>query len=129
MYLGSITDASERCPSRKIVNIRDWWETFIVFLVDNLILACNFKSCKETYSLPQAIFSQKVSVFFKKFDFVIRWTRRTLDVVITMETRVFLKYFVRGCLWEQFFASNFPHAPSNLICLTIFLTLRSLIQF
>ena len=46
-----------------------------------------------------------------------------------METRVFLKYFARGYLWKQFFAYNLPQARSNLICLTILVTLRSLTQF
>ena len=35
-----------------------------------------------------------------------------------MKTRVFLKYFVRSC-----------QAPSNLICLKILVSLRSLTQF
>ena len=50
-------------------------------------------------------------------------------VLFQMKTRVFLKYFVCSCLCTQFFASNSLQAPSNLICLTILLTLRSLTQF
>ena len=37
-----------------------------------------------------------------------------------MKTRAFPKYFVHNCLCKRFFASNFPHAPLNLISLAIF---------
>ena len=37
-----------------------------------------------------------------------------------MKTRAFPKYFVHNCICKRFFASNFPHAPLNLISLTIF---------
>ena len=46
-----------------------------------------------------------------------------------METRVFLKYFVRGCLWKKALASNLPQVPSNVICLPILVALCSLTQF
>ena len=46
-----------------------------------------------------------------------------------MKTKVFLKYFVRDCLWKTFLASKLPQTPSNLIFLKIFLTLMSLTQF
>ena len=46
-----------------------------------------------------------------------------------MKARVYLKYFVHDCLWKQFLASNSPQTPSNLICLTIFVTLRPLTPF
>ena len=42
---------------------------------------------------------------------------------------VCLKYFVNDCLWKQYLAFNSPQTPSNLICLTIFVTLRPLTQF
>ena len=42
-----------------------------------------------------------------------------------METRVSLKYFVNGCLWKHIITSNSPQTPSNLISLTILVTLRS----
>ena len=35
-----------------------------------------------------------------------------------MKTRVCLKYFVNDCLWKQFFATNSPQTPSNLILFT-----------
>ena len=41
-----------------------------------------------------------------------------------MKTRVSLKYFVNGCLWKPFLASNSPQTPSNFISLTISLNLR-----
>ena len=41
-----------------------------------------------------------------------------------MKTRIGLKYYVTDCL-----TSNSPHTPLNLICLTIFVTLRPLAQF
>ena len=41
-----------------------------------------------------------------------------------MKTRVYLKYFVNDCLWKQFPAFNSAQTPSNLICLTIFETLK-----
>ena len=40
-----------------------------------------------------------------------------------MKTRVCLKYFVHDCLFQQSFASDSPQLPSNLICLTILVTL------
>ena len=40
-----------------------------------------------------------------------------------------LKYFVNDCLWKQFFASNSPQTPSNLISLTILVTVRPFTQF
>ena len=46
-----------------------------------------------------------------------------------MKNRIFLKYFVRSCLWKQFFAFSSPQASSNVICLTILVTPRSLLQF
>ena len=46
-----------------------------------------------------------------------------------MKTRAFLKYFVRGCLWKHFFASNSAQVPSNSISLTILVTLSSVTQF
>ena len=50
-------------------------------------------------------------------------------VLFHMKTCVFLKYFVRACLLKQLFALNSPQIPSNLICLTISVTLRYLTQF
>ena len=38
-----------------------------------------------------------------------------LYCVISHENEFFLKFFGRGCLWKQFFVSNSPQAPSNLI--------------
>ena len=46
-----------------------------------------------------------------------------------MKTRVSLKYFVNNCLWKQISAFNSPQAPSNLISLTILVTLRPFTQF
>ena len=46
-----------------------------------------------------------------------------------IKTRVCLKFFVNDCLCKQLFASSLPQTPSNLICLTIFVTLRPLTQF
>ena len=46
-----------------------------------------------------------------------------------MKARVCLKYFVNGCLCKQFFATNSPHTPSNLMFLTNFVTLSSLALF
>ena len=51
------------------------------------------------------------------------------SALFQVKTKVFLKYFVRGCLWKQVFASNLHQAPSDLICLAILVTLRSLTQF
>ena len=45
-----------------------------------------------------------------------------------MKTRVCLKYFVNHYLWKQFLNSNSPHTPSSLICLTIFVNLRTFTQ-
>ena len=45
-----------------------------------------------------------------------------------MKTRVSLKYFVSYCLWKPF-DSNSPETPSNLISLTILVTLRPFTLF
>ena len=42
---------------------------------------------------------------------------------------VSLKYFVNGCLWKQFFAFNSLQNPSNVMTLTILVTLRLFAQF
>ena len=46
-----------------------------------------------------------------------------------MKTRVSLKHFLNDCLWKQFFAFNLPQTPSNLILLTILVTLSSFTKF
>ena len=46
-----------------------------------------------------------------------------------MKTKVFLKYFVRSCLWKQCFDCNSPQALSNLISLTFLVFLKPLTQF
>ena len=46
-----------------------------------------------------------------------------------MKTRVSLKYFVSDCIWNAFFDSNLPQTPSNLISLTILVTLRPFTLF
>ena len=46
-----------------------------------------------------------------------------------MKTRVCLKYIVQDRIWKQFFASNPPKVPLNLICLSILVTLRMLTPF
>ena len=35
-----------------------------------------------------------------------------------------MTYFDQDCLSKQYFASNLPQAPSNLICLAILVTLK-----
>ena len=45
------------------------------------------------------------------------------------ETRVSLKYFVNGCLWKHFFASNSPQTSSHSIFVTISVTLSHSTQF
>ena len=46
------------------------------------------------------------------------------SALFRMEARVSLKYFLNEYLRKQFFASNSPQTPSNLIYLTILVTLR-----
>ena len=46
-----------------------------------------------------------------------------------MKISVSLKYFVNGCLWKQFFAFNSLQNPSNVMTLTILVTLRLFAQF
>ena len=41
-----------------------------------------------------------------------------------MKTRVSLKHFVNDRLWKTFLDSTWPGIPSNLISLTILVTLR-----
>ena len=51
------------------------------------------------------------------------------SALFRMKTRVSVKYFVNDCLWKQFFASNLPQTPPNLIYLTIFVTPRPFAEF
>ena len=46
-----------------------------------------------------------------------------------INTRLCLKYLAYDFLCKLFFASAWPQAPSNLICLTILVTPKSLIWF
>ena len=46
-----------------------------------------------------------------------------------MKTRVSLKYYVNDCLWKQFFASESRKTTSNLISMTILVTLRPFTKF
>ena len=46
-----------------------------------------------------------------------------------MKTRVSLKYFVSYCLWKLFFDSYSPQTPSNLISLTILVTVSPFTLF
>ena len=46
------------------------------------------------------------------------------SALIHTKAKVCLKYFVNYCLWKQFLASNSLQNSSNLICLTIFVTLN-----
>ena len=46
-----------------------------------------------------------------------------------MKARVSLRHFVNDYLWKQFFASNSSQTPSDLISLTILVTLRPFTQF
>ena len=46
-----------------------------------------------------------------------------------MEARVSLRFFVNDCLWKHFFASKSTQTHSNLISLTILVTLRPSTQF
>ena len=46
-----------------------------------------------------------------------------------MKTSVCLIYFVNDCLWKQFFTSNLPQYPSDLILWTILVTIRLFAQF
>ena len=52
-----------------------------------------------------------------------------LNTLLHLKTRVCLKYFVHHCLCKQFLVSKPPQATSNLICLTILVTLRPVTQF
>ena len=44
-------------------------------------------------------------------------------------TKTSLKYFVNDCLWKPLFDSNSPQTPTNLIFLTILVTLRPFTLF
>ena len=46
-----------------------------------------------------------------------------------MKTTVSLKYFVNDGFWKQLFASKSPLTPSNLISLTVLVTLKLFAQF
>ena len=46
-----------------------------------------------------------------------------------MRTTISLKYLVNDCRWKPFFDSNSPQTPSNLISLTVLVSLRPLILF
>ena len=53
----------------------------------------------------------------------------THSALFHMKTRVVLKYFVNDCLCKHLFDFNSPQTPSNLISLTILVTLRPLKLF
>ena len=53
----------------------------------------------------------------------------SLGALFHMKTIVSLKYSVNDYLWKDFFASNSPPTPSNLIFVTKLVTLRSFTQF
>ena len=63
--------------------------------------------------------------FSKKENFV-NTSKRPLE---TWKLELVSKKFVCGCLWTQFSASNSIQSPSNLIYLTVLVTLRSFNQF
>ena len=48
------------------------------------------------------------------------------SVLFLTNTKVCLIYFGQDCLWKQYFVSNSPQSPSNLICFTILVILRFL---
>ena len=65
----------------------------------------------------------------KNFPFTTSETMRdyfSRSALFNMETtRASLKYFVNGCLWKHFFASNLPQTHSNLNSWLILVALRT----
>ena len=76
---------------------------------------------------------QKVSKYYDQDCSKTLCKKKKLDLShgapLHMKTRVCLILLVHDCIWKQFFASNFPQAHLNLICLTILTTLWPLTQF
>ena len=88
----------------------------------------NVKTSWNCNLVPSLLPKKKILSILAKDSLSIE-TELSRSALFHVKTKVFLKYFVRGCLWKQVFASNLPQAPSNLICLAILVTLRSLTQF
>ena len=51
------------------------------------------------------------------------------SLLFLIKSRVFLKYFLYGCLWKRLFTSKSLKTPSNLILLTNLIIMRLLIPF
>ena len=49
--------------------------------------------------------------------------------LLHVKTKVSLKYLLNDCLWKHSFTANSPQIPSNLIWLTILVTLMPFTQF
>ena len=66
----------------------------------------------------------------KSFSILAKNSCKTIPVALFhIKTRVYLKYFVNDCLYKLFILPIRFRFPSNLICLTILLTLKLLKQF
>ena len=61
------------------------------------------------------VFVPKMKIFLKLEKSSLNFTRSALFL---MKIKVSLKYFINGCLWKHFLASNTPQTTSNLIFLT-----------
>ena len=70
---------------------------------------------KFCYYLQKTLEKQKLNFF--------------CSILFHMKTRISLRYFVNDCLWKHFLASNSPQTSSNLIYLSILLTLMPFTQF
>ena len=49
--------------------------------------------------------------------------------IFHIKSKVYIRYFVHGCLWKNCFDSNSPHASSKLNCIKNSATLRPLTPF
>ena len=76
-----------------------------------------------------ARFASRVAEPFKTYDFKKLGKIFSQSVLFHMKSAVPPRYFVCDCLWKQFFACSLTQAPSNLICSTILVTLRTLKHF
>ena len=72
-----------------------------------------YKSYRMISYFP--VFVPKMKIFLKLEKSSLNFTRSALFL---MKIKVSLKYFINGCLWKHFLASNTPQTTSNLIFLT-----------
>ena len=121
-----------------------WKELWL--LVINMVYTSSFTSCQTTldlgseeimkyyenlkpsrnYSLVSSL-HPKMKLLSIKGKTVLKLKLNFYrSAVFHTNTKVYVIYFGKNCLWKQYFASDSPQFYWNMICFTILLTLRPL---